>query len=79
VWGCYQDLRAVVAMAQRGELAWDVEPMPLAAANEALVRMRNGEVAGRIVLTHEASHRAAGTALPGGRCLPRPTGRARPE
>jgi D-arabinose 1-dehydrogenase-like Zn-dependent alcohol dehydrogenase len=37
-------------MAQRGDLAWDVEPMPLARANEALARLRNGEAAGRIVL-----------------------------
>jgi D-arabinose 1-dehydrogenase-like Zn-dependent alcohol dehydrogenase len=50
VWGSYQDLRAVLGMAQRGDLAWDVEPMPLARANEALTRLRNGEAAGRIVL-----------------------------
>ncbi len=50
VWGSYQDLRAVLGMAQRGELTWDVEPMPLAEANEALSRLRNGEAAGRIVL-----------------------------
>jgi propanol-preferring alcohol dehydrogenase len=50
VWGSFQDLRAVVGMAQRGDLAWDVEPMPLARANEALARLRNGEAAGRIVL-----------------------------
>src|SRR5262249_59545318 len=43
VWGSPQDLRAVVGMAQRGDLSWDVEPMPLARANEALSRLRNGE------------------------------------
>ena len=51
VWGSVEDLRAVLGIAQRGELTWDVEPVPLAQANEALSRLRNGEVAGRIVLT----------------------------
>ena len=51
VWGTYQDLQAVLGIAQRGDLTWDVEPMPLAQANEALSRLRNGQVAGRIVLT----------------------------
>lgn len=51
VWGSYQDLQEVLGIAQRGELAWDVEPVPLAEANQALSRLRNGEVAGRIVLT----------------------------
>lgn len=51
VWGSYQDLQAVLRIAQRGDLTWDVEPMPLAQANQALTRLRNGEVAGRIVLT----------------------------
>jgi alcohol dehydrogenase, propanol-preferring len=50
VWGSFEDLRAVVGMAQRGDLSWDVEPMPLARANEALTRLRDGEAAGRIVL-----------------------------
>ena len=51
VWGTYRDLQAVLGIAQRGDLTWDVEPMPLARANEALSRLRNGQVAGRIVLT----------------------------
>ncbi len=51
VWGSYQDLRAVLGIAQRGDLTWDVAPMPLAQANEALARLRHGEVTGRIVLT----------------------------
>jgi len=51
VWGSYDDLRAVLGIAQRGDLTWDVEPLPLDQANEALSRLRNGEVAGRIVLT----------------------------
>ncbi len=50
VWGSVEDLRAVLGIARRGELTWDVEPVPLAQANEALSRLRNGEVAGRIVL-----------------------------
>lgn len=51
VWGSYQDLQAVLGIAQRGELTWDVEPVPLARANDALSRLRNGEVTGRFVLT----------------------------
>jgi len=50
VWGSYQDLRAVLGIAQQGKLTWDVEPIPLTQANEALSRLRNGEVTGRIVL-----------------------------
>lgn len=50
VWGSYQDLREVLSIAQRGDLAWDVEPMPLAQANQAVARLRTGKVAGRIVL-----------------------------
>lgn len=50
VWGSFQDLREVLALAHRGELAWEVEPMPLAEVNGALARLRGGEVAGRIVL-----------------------------
>jgi alcohol dehydrogenase, propanol-preferring len=51
VWGSYQDLREVLGMAQRGELTWDAEPVPLAGANQALARLRNGKAVGRIVLT----------------------------
>ena len=50
VWGSYQDLQAVPGLARRGELTWNVEPVPLAQANEAMSRLRNGEVTGRIVL-----------------------------
>ena len=50
VWGSYQALRVVLGLARRGELTWDVEPMPLAQADDALSRLRNGEVTGRIVL-----------------------------
>jgi alcohol dehydrogenase, propanol-preferring len=50
VWGSYEDLRAVLGIAQRGDLTWDVEPVPLDEANEALSRLRRGEVVGRIVL-----------------------------
>jgi len=51
VWSTYKDLQAVLDIAQRGDLTWDVEPMPLAGANQALSRLRDGQVAGRIVLT----------------------------
>jgi alcohol dehydrogenase, propanol-preferring len=44
VWGSYQDLRAVLGIAQRGDLTWDAAPMPLAQADEALARLRHAEV-----------------------------------
>jgi propanol-preferring alcohol dehydrogenase len=49
-WGSIDDLRAVVAMAQRGELEWSVERMPLDGAQAAHDRLRAGEVDGRLVL-----------------------------
>jgi alcohol dehydrogenase, propanol-preferring len=50
VWGSRADLEAVLGHARRGELTWDVEPIPLDRANEALARLREGDVTGRIVL-----------------------------
>ncbi|MGH2427819.1 MAG: alcohol dehydrogenase catalytic domain-containing protein [Candidatus Limnocylindria bacterium] len=49
-WGSCDELRAVVTLAQTGRLRWKVERMPLADAREALDRLRNGSVDGRIVL-----------------------------
>jgi propanol-preferring alcohol dehydrogenase len=51
IWGSLDDMRAVVDLATRGELSWDVETLPLERANEALERVRRGDVAGRLVLT----------------------------
>ena len=50
VWGSLGDLREVLDLARRGELDWQVEAMPLERANQALDRLRRGEVAGRLVL-----------------------------
>jgi propanol-preferring alcohol dehydrogenase len=50
VGGSLGDLRDVLDLARRGELDWKVESMPLERANEALERLRRGEVAGRLVL-----------------------------
>jgi propanol-preferring alcohol dehydrogenase len=49
-WGSADDLRAVVRLAERGRLAWHVEPMPLAHAAAAHERLREGRVIGRLVL-----------------------------
>lgn len=51
VWGSLRDLRAVVELAQAGEVRWHVEAVPLDRADEALDRVRRGDVAGRLVLT----------------------------
>ena len=48
--GSLHDLRAVVGLAQAGELEWSVETLPLRQANEALDRLRAGDVEGRLVL-----------------------------
>lgn len=49
-WGSLEDLRAVVKLAQRHRLRWDVEAMPLAEAAEAHRRLAAGSVKGRLVL-----------------------------
>ncbi len=51
VWGSLRDLRAVVELAQADELRWHVEAVPLDRADEALDRVRQGDVEGRLVLT----------------------------
>lgn len=52
--GSPADLRAVVALAQSGKLApIPVELMPQDQANEALIRLRDGNVNGRLVLQAE--------------------------
>jgi D-arabinose 1-dehydrogenase-like Zn-dependent alcohol dehydrogenase len=38
-------------LAQAGEVRWHVEAVPLDRADEALDRVRRGDVAGRLVLT----------------------------
>jgi len=51
LWGSYRDLVAVVELARAGTLRWEVEALPLHRVNEALERLRNGRVRGRLVLT----------------------------
>jgi len=49
--GTRQDLREVLSMAAAGKVRCHVVTRPLAEANEALDRLRKGQVFGRIVLT----------------------------
>ena len=49
-WGSASDLRAVVRLAGRGRLRWNVEPVPLRDAASAHARLRAGDVDGRLVL-----------------------------
>lgn len=49
-WGSPEDLRAVVRIAERGRLQWQVETLPLTEAAAAHDRLRAGRVAGRLVL-----------------------------
>jgi len=49
-WGSADDLRAVVRLARRGRLNWDVEPVPLRDAVAAHERLRSGLVPSRLVL-----------------------------
>ncbi len=51
VWGSLDELRAVVDLARRGRITWHVETLPLDRANDALRRVRRGQVLGRLVLT----------------------------
>jgi len=49
-WGSVAHLKAVVRLARRGRLRWDVERMPLAEAQAAHDRLAAGKVEGRLVL-----------------------------
>jgi alcohol dehydrogenase/propanol-preferring alcohol dehydrogenase len=54
--GSVTDLRALVALAQGGSLeALPVSTVPLAQANDALMRLHDGKVTGRVVLKAEAA------------------------
>lgn len=50
IWGSLEELREVIAIAGRGDLAWEVETLPLAEAATAHARLRSGDVSGRLVL-----------------------------
>jgi propanol-preferring alcohol dehydrogenase len=50
VWGSLTELASVLEHANRGEVNWHVDTLGLDQANEALDRLRRGEVAGRLVL-----------------------------
>jgi propanol-preferring alcohol dehydrogenase len=50
IWGSQADLAAVLELARAGRLQWEVEEFPLDQVNEALGRLRRGEIAGRAVL-----------------------------
>ena len=51
IWGNRSDLASVIAFAQRKEITWRVEILPLSCINEALRRLRDGKIQGRVVLT----------------------------
>ena len=51
IWGSLRDLCSVVEYARQGKLKWSVQTFPLEKANDAPLRLRRGDVAGRIVLT----------------------------
>jgi propanol-preferring alcohol dehydrogenase len=50
IWASMQDLSTVLGYAHAGKLDWQVETLPLENANEALSRVRKGDVSGRLVL-----------------------------
>lgn len=49
--GSLADVAAVIGYAQRGELQWEVEPIPLEDVNRGLDRLHRGDIEGRLVLT----------------------------
>jgi D-arabinose 1-dehydrogenase-like Zn-dependent alcohol dehydrogenase len=49
-WGSLQDLRAVVRLARRSSLSWEVDRMPLVEAQAAHDRLATGQARGRLVL-----------------------------
>ena len=49
-WGTRDELTEVVALARAGALSVEVERFPLAAAAEAIARLRAGKLRGRAVL-----------------------------
>jgi propanol-preferring alcohol dehydrogenase len=51
IWASRSDLATVVDQARRGELTWRCETLPLERINEAVDRLRRGDVLGRLVLT----------------------------
>jgi alcohol dehydrogenase, propanol-preferring len=50
VLGSIPELREVVELARSGPVEWEVERLPLERANDALERLRRGDVGGRLVL-----------------------------
>jgi propanol-preferring alcohol dehydrogenase len=50
IWGSLRDLSTVLEYARHGKIRWSVETLPLDKANEALLRVKKGEVSGRLVL-----------------------------
>lgn len=54
VWGSMRELSEVVDLARQGKITWHVETLPLAQVNEALRRVRRGQVRGRLVLVPQS-------------------------
>jgi alcohol dehydrogenase, propanol-preferring len=51
IWGSARDLQSVLDLAWSRLIRWDVEPLPLENVNQALGRLRDGQVRGRLVIT----------------------------
>jgi propanol-preferring alcohol dehydrogenase len=49
--GSLDDARAVLDLARRGRVTWDIDTVPLGRINEAVERLRRGDVRGRFVIT----------------------------
>jgi propanol-preferring alcohol dehydrogenase len=50
IWGSLQDLSSVLEYARQGRIRWSIETLSLDKANDALLRVKNGSVSGRIIL-----------------------------
>lgn len=50
IWGSMDDLKAVLEFARAGKIRWHIECLPLRDVNDALDRVRRGDVSGRLVL-----------------------------
>jgi D-arabinose 1-dehydrogenase-like Zn-dependent alcohol dehydrogenase len=50
IWGSQEDLRAVLELAHRGKIVWEIEEFPLEDANAVLDNLRRGKIRGRAVL-----------------------------
>jgi D-arabinose 1-dehydrogenase-like Zn-dependent alcohol dehydrogenase len=57
IWGALRDMTSVLEYVHQGKLRWSVETLSLSEANDALLRLKNGNVPGRIVPRYRYSVR----------------------